>query len=230
MTARGAKQRPWAEADDAALVELRASCTDDQLAAYLDRTVAAVRLRLVKLRREGAGPAKAKTGPKFGVPPGRRLLAKTCPGCGKLRDARHYVFRRDRYDHICRHCANAAKRRALRAPYPSEENVAILQEITFAAASNERKRYTDDEVAVIRDLTRDELTIALDLGRSYYAIVNKRRKLVGARRPGRLGLSPDSHWRIDLPDAIAAAREWFREHGRPVPEALWEWTDEAAAS
>jgi hypothetical protein len=227
--------RPWSDADNAALRDLRQTCTTAQIAAYLGRTANAVAIQLAKLRassspEERIPDAKTNVLNPFNIPPSGVLLAKTCLLCGRLRHNSYFSRRRLYYAAHCRVCGN--KRKLGQSKYgPYRQNVDLLQEITYAQASNERKRYTEDELETISDETQSDLSVALKLGRSYFAVTNKRQKLgIGNWGKGnpRKNLATDGQWEIDFPEAMQALRNHFETLGRPVPEELWEWTDDVA--
>ena len=210
------------------------------MAAYLGRSANAVAIRLQKLRSDGVDIPNAATGPgrsqPWVMPRNAVLLAKSCTSCGKLRDAAYYNQRKGgrypgSYASDCRLCHNDRKRGSNKfGPY--QQNAELLQEITFAQASNERKRYSEADLAEVKDTSRSEFDVALSLSRSYYAITSKRQKVgvgpwgKGAKRQN----FPDAQWQIDFPAAMVAIQEHFQSLGQVVPESLWEWTDEQVAS
>lgn len=212
----------WTEADDCALMELRDSCSLEQVAAYLGRPVGGVIQRQTKLRRKGMeiGDGRKHRNP-FHIPRGASLLGKTCPSCGLFRDASHFAYQKINRAHAskCRSCTkNATIERY--GKYRRSANTELLQEITFAQASNEKMRYTSDELVTLKDLSKSDFEVALTLGRSFYAIQNKRSK------SGLLHKKPrqdKGEWMIQFPEAQLVLQDHFKNLGRAVPEELWEW-------
>lgn len=240
---------PWSDADTAALIELNGSCTAKQLGEYLGRSEQSVwdqRQKLIalgELDRKRVGSMAPGHIPASGI-----LIAKSCIRCGKLRDARYYSrdngVKRAHYKSYCAICLRAQTREAGREkrrqgyrPNVEHHNRSILQDATFAVASNERKRYTDDEVELILDPEQNEFGLALKLGRSYGAICAQRSSrgfYVRHPHPKRQRRLEDVEaWLINFTEANLEQRERFREVGLTAPEALlgeWpDWTDEAAS-
>lgn len=218
----GGYSPPWTDADDAALTELRPTCTLAQIGMYLGRTTAAVIRRQDQLRRNGVDIPTSwqKKNPHF-MPRSRAILvAKTCSACGQFLEAANFSYSSGAYASVCRGCT---KERYLlkHGNFQRNENTELLQEITYAQASNERLRYTEDELLTLKDLTKSDFEVALTLGRSFYAIQNKRSKsgFVSRKRPRHM----KGEWIIHFPEAQVAIREHFRKLGRPVPEEFWDW-------
>jgi hypothetical protein len=226
----GIKQQSWTDADDAALVELQATCTLPQVAAYLGRTTSATQKRWAQLLASGTAE-RVQRFPQwanpFAMPAGSILIAKSCSECGKVRDARYFPRRANggrNYDTYCSICSN--RRRRIRRPDVTCQE--LLQEVTFPQAVNEGKRYESADMEVIEDMTLSEVEVALSIGRSYYAIRTKRSSM-GLLPPRPRKDMPDSEWRLILDGNLLAAAEHFRHLGEPVPEELWEWSDDDVA-
>lgn len=221
----------WTEADECALLELMVTCSNQQIAEYLGRPIRSIKMKRHDLRRRGiiTGPRQWRRSSPMVIPQSGILLAKTCVRCGQVRDGAYYDRVRSgatKYRADCRICHG--KNDPRRNEYPSRENLDLLQELTYAQASNEGQRYTEDELLILGDRDQSELDVALKLQRSYYAVCSKRYKMgIRSDRPKRSRESlPDSAWRINIPKAIAAARDYFRAAGLTAPEALHgEWPD-----
>lgn len=234
---RPQEYRLWSEADVTALIEMHGTCSAAQLSAYLGRAVTAVNKKLDELRAGGADipliPHSMRHRSPFLVPHRAILLAKTCAKCGKLRDGscygRHVTTKAGQYHSWCKICTRTS--RSSNAP---SQNAELLQEITYAQASNEKKRYTPAEIDIVRDTSKSEFQIALELGRSWRAIIGQRSRL-GVYD----GVKPkpviDAHWVINFPAAAERVRDYYRGLGEvTAPEALYGidegWTDDEAVA
>lgn len=239
----------WTASDYEAIHDLQESCTDLQLAAYLGVSVGALRQNVTKARRRGLlkrSRSRRNRSP-FVIPASAVLLAKSCEKCGKLRDANY--FRRyttgsnvgcyDSGCHLCNVAQGKRKYKKLKEIDPQANTNtgtlhALLQRVTQEKAGRSNIPYTSAEMELIEDPGKSTLEVALELGRTFYAIRNRRYvngvpdqrfSDVFTHRQRRAKL-PDSHWVIHFPAAAQALREHFRKLGEPVPEELWEWTDE----
>lgn len=124
-------------------------------------------------------PSKGPNSP-YSVGP-RTLLARTCPGCGRLADGDSFPIinrgtRNETHRKVCHDCQNAFKKRkreegeyAMPAPRPAEE----LQ-------TRKRTLWTQEDDTYLREhVTTDSYeAIALVLGRSLRAVY-KRRDVLG---------------------------------------------------
>jgi hypothetical protein len=242
-------KKPWTEADHEAIRELQESCTDAQLAAYLGRPVNALVQYLWKARKRGLLDRRENAGTyrvPFRVPKTAILIAKSCAKCGKMRDAsyfRQYTSGRieGNHDAWCQICnlsegkRNYAKLKE-RDPSASTNNSSVhkfLQKVTEEHADRSNMPYTMAEMDEITDVEKSTLEVALNLGRTFYAIrarryingvVDQRFSDVFVHNKRRKKL-PDSHWTIHFPAAAKALREHFIKLGEAVPEELWEWND-----
>ncbi len=226
---------PWSDDEVAALIEIGASATDAQVARYLRRTVRSVRHKRHALTREGITFGRRDTsghGNAFHLPSTGVLIAKSCPKCGAFLDAHRFKrgngSSRQAYYTECRGCENA------RWQLKSQEYAGVkvrkqLQDATSAAAFNEGRRYTEDEVEVLRNTDLSDLELAVRLGRSIKAVAQKRIRIGARRRPFRDRVSTESRWSMLLDALPEKAREAFVAIG-PPPESAWEWTDERVAS
>lgn len=221
----------WTEADNAALIELAPSCSNAQIAKYLQRTESSVSGRIQQLMRSGEMKAGHRNGMwtiPFKMPRKTAiLLAQTCVTCGKLRDA-DLFFRASNgsWDTRCRVCLKSRrKQRYHEIDKWAQQNIELLQEATVPLANKVGEPYTSEEYEQISDADRSTFELAISLGRTYYGIDSQRKRLgMVERRPKRPLV--DSHWTIEFPNAMKALQEHFRRIGEPVPEELWEWNDE----
>lgn len=230
--ARGRRSELWNEADVEALLELARSqsCTDAQIAAYLGTSEARVTDKLKTLRRQGARLPNRR-GQRFNpfeVPASSILLAKTCPTCGKLRDASCFCrppSLNGNYFHMCKVC-QADKQRARGQDKPTDRTQErALQAITLPLATRKSQQYTSADLELISDMSKSDFEVAIESGRTLYAIKNTRGQN-GFRGPKYT----KAHWVIQFPNALKALQKHFRELGQAVPEELWEWNDEEMAS
>jgi hypothetical protein len=229
----------WSDADDAALLELKASCTDAQLATYLERTVAAVKSRLKRLyENDLAERRNPQSLLPFQCPVTGIWVAKTCPYCGKLRDASQYTFKANRqgkrYPLTGFHsCGLAALRARGLDRRPKTERKRLrdatlrkkLQDVTRDHASKWHQEYTDTDLETLMDKDKSSFQVALELGRTYAGVSSKRSGMGFRRDRSR---KEYGHWIIHFPEAMQALQERFRQIGEPVPEVMWDWNDDAA--
>lgn len=232
---RGPRTRTgWTEADIAAMLELSSTCSATQLARYLGKTEKAIHNARRKYQDQLPVPAERNRLP-WRIPSTGVLIAKTCTKCGEVRDAHYFAKKRKRqwsyHDSHCARCRNQYRRdKGYRYPEcPSVINHELLQDATRPQASNERKRYTSDERALLADMTLGELEIAYKLNRTYGAIVHQRREM--GLYPQRQRLT-ESQWLLKLAAANLSDLERFRNLADvTAPEALYgEWPDWPAAA
>lgn len=237
---KGGTRKKWTEADTEALLELAPTCTWAQIAEYLGRHPVLIRPKALQLKRAGVEfNDRRRSRLPWHVPAGAVLLAKTCPGCGRLKAAKQFQAVKHRkgwhgWSPTCRMCRGAKRKDWLTenqktyGPYLSQENNdELLQEITFAQASRRYDRYTSREIETLSDATKSDFELALELGRTFYAVRTIRSRL-GIVQP-KSQLDDGSHWLIHFPNALKALQEHFAELGTPIPEEFWEWNDEEVA-
>jgi hypothetical protein len=219
--------RPWIDSDDAALMELQSSCTLMQLAAYLDRTYAAVQSRLKYLRNSGTMP------PRLGgsrlpdlIPRTAILLAKTCPHCGKLRDAKYFTrHKRGYFNTMCVVCLREKKRGQKPSRTYQERRKSrrqAMQEVTRVKASKWHQEYTNREMEVVLDDDKTAFQIAIELHRTYSGIQSMRSRVGFVSKKNDVRL-PDSQWRIHFPEAIKALQQHFIRLG--IADDGWAATE-----
>lgn len=228
--------RRWTAADEAALRELylSGSCSIAQIAAYLGRRPKSITAKASELGITINGPERYRRRRIPGtIPAGAVVIAKTCTRCGNMRDADQYPPVKHGGGGLsawCRFC-HAERRRGQFRREPAYLAQRKVQAVTKARARNEGRPYGEPEVRVLRDLTRTDLDVALELGRSLYAVHQKRVSIgavVEVRGP-RVKRSRRALWRIDLALEERAVLEHFRRLGGAVPEDLFEWAEEAIA-
>jgi hypothetical protein len=222
----GTKRARWTDDQREAVIELRATCTAAQAAAYLGRSEHAVNVMWAKMGAAQTNPIAPGPRTPFNLPRNAILLAKTCTHCGKLRDARFYGQLADCLSPICALCMRGRVKRHhdINGDGPYARNVQLIQDITLEQAFNERKRYTSGERAILADRAITEVEAAFKLNRSYLAVYTQRRTMGMYPKRPRTNL-PDSHWVIDFPNAAKALQDHFRSLGKAVPEQLWDWNN-----
>lgn len=227
--------RPWTEADIQALIELAPTCTNVQLAKYLGRSEYAVSRKIERVKSATGGIAKRSAGrPRytpFSIGKTAILIAKTCPTCGNLRDAKYFRKYHGKHRVDCRLCdkvksAEREARRPKRVHNGAGKHRSAKQATTVATATRRSQEYTDRELAVVLDANKSSLQVALELGRTFYGIQGKRYQLGFIPKPPES--LPDTHWVIHFPNALKALQEHFRQLGMAVPESEWDWNDDAA--
>lgn len=220
----------WDEADELALVELYGTASLPQVAKYLRRTHSSVKNKVRKMLRDGRLVYHGKNSPLdylgFLMPRRAILLAKTCLKCGKLRDASYYTRMASANTTseclLCRRQIERKRRGGKSDPVTCAEQKASLQ-----LAKNLGRPYTQAEVKSIMDPSKSVFELAIELGRSVYAITGKRHRM-GFNPKGPRRELPDSQWQIRFPNAMKALREQYRALG-VVPESEWDWNDEGVA-
>lgn len=215
--------RRWTPDEDAALLELITSCTPHQVGAYLGFSPKAVQLRL---RRLGVGRRLTEKRPMvpFTIPKSGILLAKSCSRCGELRgrDAYKAASNGARYSSECRVCGNADSREK----YLHSNYRKVRQELQAHTVDNAHKHgqeWTSTEDERLKDYSLSSYGLALELGRTMEAVTARRHRL--GMNPRGVVKRATGRWAIDFPATQAEVEDYFRRLG-PVPEELWEWSDE----
>lgn len=237
----GPARTEWSPADEAALLELyREGVPLKQAAAYLGRPSTSVQSKARALRRRGEHvPALSKHAVPWLVPATGVLVARSCIACGEVRDAHQFPSRGGRNasghrNFRCNRCANS-QNKANRGRHTYPAVMERLNEVTRARAVNHGKPWSEPEVRVLRDTGKSTLEVAIELGRSLYAVQHKR-VLVGATlTPARGQRRPQvpAAWRIDTAVEARAMGEVLAQLGITAPEALYGvdegWVEEAAS-
>lgn len=218
----GRKYRAWSEDEIEAALELRPTCTAAQVGEYLGRPEKGVFQIWFRYADTAFNPMTMRRIP-FHVPRAAILIAKSCVGCGKLRDARYYRPVPDGWNPRCVICVRKSKQ-GYKCDTDRTRDIELLQEITLEQAFNEHRRYTPGEWDVLKDKEINEVEAAFKLNRSYLAVVAQRTKLGMYGSLPRLNLG-DSHWVIDFPNAMKALQQHFIAIGKPVPEQDWDWNN-----
>lgn len=226
---------PWIDADLAALVELSTTCSDAQIAEYLDRSVRSVSQRLFKLRQTEGMDLRARRGYvacfPWAVPGDMPLLARTCVRCGNLRDATYFARLPQPGGSRCwsTTCYLCLRQKASANRKPQDRTVdRRLQEATACTAHHHRQPYVSADYEVLADRDKSDLQVAMELGRTFIAVRHKRTEMGFYNGPKRKDL-PDTHWLIHFPNALKALQEHYRELG-VVPESEWDWNDRTVSA
>lgn len=198
--------RLWTEAEDLALVELAGTCTNRQLAAYVDRKEQTVNQRLVLLRKRGllSSDRRSPNMSPFKMSTGCILLARTCLKCGKFKGAKHFSRRSGFYRPECNNCLGGKTNRAK-----------VLQDMTVDQATKGGQPYTLRELEIISDIEKPAVSVALELNRTYMAIRSVR-KVIGVT----VKRKPVEYWLMNFPNAAKALQEHFIRLG--VPDDQWD--------
>ncbi len=182
------KAAAWTAADDAFMVA-NPGLSHAATAQAIGRTIEAVRQRRYKLRLRGVrvGELEANQMKPWHVGE-RRLLAKTCSGCGLLLDAEWYRPARPGRPvtkRLCRKCTSTE--RGMRQPWDARP--------VETEGPRTKYEWTDADVAILdrEDLSLNEMAQAL--GRTYAAVSTARRTF-GARARWTPLPDPVEAWRI----------------------------------
>lgn len=219
--------KPFTDDEIAALIELAPTCTWEQVGLYLGRTPGSCREKARQLRSTGLDVRKlsgAATSLPFSIPPRLRLLAKTCPRCGVLRDGQQFIKSKRAYSTHCRLCKNAEFKASDRYT-DYHENVKTLNDISRQSAVNHKKQYTRSDDDLIKDSTLHPFEMAIRLGRTYKGVLNRRTVLGVRTRPHNRIADDVSRWNIEFPQAMTALANHFAALNKPVPEDLWDWNE-----
>ena len=95
-----------------------------------------------------------------------------------------------------------------------------MQAITLPLAARKNQQYTSDDLELISDMSKSDFEVAIESGRTLYAIKNTRGQN-GFRGPKYV----KAHWVIQFPNALKALQKHFASLGEPVPQELWDWND-----
>jgi len=193
----------WSEDEDALLLStLRLPAKD--VAASMGRTVSAVHQRRHSLK--SAGEASGAFGGNVSPykPGARPMLAKTCPECGLLLQAKW--FRQDgerkAWSRQCRRCFRAGRgpEKSAADRVRSEASKYALQTMTLPGAVNHNKPWLEEDMKVLADPDMTRLEKALALQRTYHSVCNAVRKFDFPSKVG-LGDPERDQWMIDNPNA-----------------------------
>ena len=138
----------------------------------------------------------------------RRLVAKTCPACGKLLSARWFESKNNQWRTICVRCFNVRAKdcNAISKIKRSRNNASSykrLQDASLKVADPDKRgsEWMDSEYEII---ARSDLTVfqkALAVKRSYYA-TGQKVSTMGFKSLSGLGEQTDV-WVIQLPGDVA---------------------------
>lgn len=176
----GAGRSFWSD-EEIDFVRRTPNLTTERVARELGRTfdgVAGVRQRLGREEGVDFGSGNGKNPHNVGP---RRLLAKTCLGCGLLLDASWYSSSKQRglkWRSRCQRCMNQDDqvRRPDRPSKSLRDGGASakaardrLQAMTLERATRHREPWVDSDHDVLRDSTLTTFEKAIQLGRTYLA-------------------------------------------------------------
>lgn len=207
---------PWTD-DEYAFLRATTELTASQVAKHLGRTVGSVRGARGALRRdEGISFAKSNTVDPHHVG-GRRLLAKTCLGCGLLLEASWFAPDRSKgaryWRPRCTRCKSQSenkdtrRERDSRRVWVASNSTRRLESLAADRAARKGQPWLDRDHVVLRDSTLTVFEKAIQLQRTYQATktavsANGYTSRVGKGDPMR------GAWHIDNPNetkAVAAA-------------------------
>lgn len=223
------KEYAWSQDELDLLVDAWDMGMDDLCKLFADKSRGSIKFQRQQLRNREGMPSQSRhlTNPHWVG--SRRLLAKTCLGCGLLMDARWYrhtvnpdtAAAQDcagarRWDSTCIACKRG-KRTDERAQYyraskethaaQAKERVQRYQSLTTPAPRNGLE-WTSSELEILADPMKTTLTKAIELGRTYLATKAKVAGCGYQSLNGQLGDQQDGVWNIEFPAAEAVlARE-----------------------
>lgn len=191
----------------------KASMTDDEIdfirhtphftAQQIAQTLGKSYGLVVKTRRElgkdgfdfGTGGATTKSPFAHGR---RKVLAKTCPGCGLLLDGAFFAeHHRSSYNTLCTRCRHEREDK-LKAGLYRGKSAGRLQSLSLTSAENHRSEWTEADHNVLADPDLTPIEKALRLHRTYHATSTALSRF-GYTSNRSLGDPLDGQWRIDNP-------------------------------
>lgn len=193
----------WIPAETDFILEHFDTMTMEQMAAFLGRTYDQVHSEVARLRKKGIVAPRPKRSMNPGTVAGRHLLAKTCPKCGLLLDARWFnrshnsaAGGKATYQQNCRKCETGRSSEAMqRRRGLHEEYVAKLQEYTLERAENNGNEWTAKDVQVLSDPGKTTFEKALELKRTYSATCTALHKHGLTSKPDFAQMDKDA-WRL----------------------------------
>jgi hypothetical protein len=227
---------PWRTLEDDFLLA-NPSMTAKDAGSYLGRTSIAVDKRRRWLVKDQESKVRFGASPlKMGARP---LLAKTCPSCGLLLQAKWFGKNSKKWSRDCTRCISKAKKGTRKYNNSPEYKAKIreakrkYQELTLPGASRKGQPWTESDMAILGD---PDLTIfrkALTLHRTHEATrracqVNGFKSFVGLGDPDR------DQWMIDNPNAdrfeeitasLVTETQESPEADEPRPAPSWDWDD-----
>lgn len=177
-TPRRGSPRPWSESEDAFLLD-SPHLRSREIGEVLGRTRTAVKHR----RRKIGAPVWRWPAWAVGT---RRLLAKTCIGCGLLLDDswfyRNYVT--NRWEQHCIRCRPSPLYDGVDR-HRREDGAVLAQARTRDQATRSGEEYTSADMEVLSrpDLSLEEMAVLL--GRTYNGVVDARSRFGFADRASR---------------------------------------------
>lgn len=165
-------KHPWTEDEDEFIVS-NPGLKARQVASAIHRSPGAVAKRRQYLT--GKYGVSFDMGNKNPTQPGdRRLLAKTCGGCGLLLEASWFGLIHNGHGKGWRNlCTKCRPRRSNQEPWrgvDTKKNRERLQAATLPTAVNHGNPWTESDHVILSDPDMSVLGKALRLGRTYYAV------------------------------------------------------------
>lgn len=200
---------PWRE-DDLDFVRKTVGMPAREVAEALSLTTSTVNNMRHKLRKtEGIRFSNFSRYDPFNVGQ-RRLLAKTCLGCGLLLDASWFYLigstkKARAWDPRCTRCrpkSDDSKRVRVTLGRQSDSSKR-LQELTLPNAKRKREPYLDADHVILRDSALTNFEKAIKLKRTYHAVCGQVHKHRYTSRVGK-GDPMKGVWQINNPNEVAA--------------------------
>lgn len=166
----------------------------------------------------------------------RRLIAKTCKGCGRLLSARRFARyqsgpMRGCWDPRCLSCVSSKNYAVNREAAIADRGARLdkLQAYTKPLAFAAGTPWGDADLDLVRDTSKSILEVAVMAGRTYSSVRGKATKEGIQRRP-----NPDQHknWIVQLQRAsVEAAFELEPMDPTGIPrEEDWDWDDQQVSA
>lgn len=194
--------QPWTRSEDFVILENPRMSLDD-LSALLGRKRSGVDARRKKLRR-AANPCAS--GWRDPLKPGARpLLARTCPDCGLLLQAKWFsknnVNVRSTFCNSCRGKRSDRQSNTFSHRRRTRDLQLKYQAITIPTAVRHNQPWIEADYQVLADPDMSVLQKAIKLGRTYATTAN-RCSTMGFKSFVGLGDPERDQWIIDNPNAI----------------------------
>jgi hypothetical protein len=212
----------WTDEEEFAIISMYGTASIGQIAEFLGRSKGATKLRINKMRkmkRFDKKPNFQRRNP-FTITRTAILVAKTCIGCGRLMSADNFwKVGQHQYDSYCKTCKssnnvdNQSKRHHISDPVANE-----YQRISLMYASRRGEPITEDDIAIINDITKTNLEAAIKSNRTYYSIVNSRYKFNASKK--KFPIKETGEWIIQFPKAMEALQQYYIRLG--VPDDGWD--------
>jgi hypothetical protein len=225
----------WSEIEDQYVLDSMGRDPSD-VAEYLGRSKNSIINRRRVLRKSGvARQVGTKNASPFRVGT-RTLLARTCPGCGMLLEAKWFKksSTTDYRLKTCTRCRVAKDDRRYGNTWDSAHQWRQEQQaLSLPTATNHYKPWQESEMEVLMDPSLTILEKAIKLKRTFMSVANAERLNGFTSRNPNLGNPTEEQWLIDNPNAdkfdeITANVYMVRElvdagsHNPQRPEFDWD--------